>query len=950
MLNSFAAAAVLFTLSISAQAKAAAEPMWIEPPASHVGPGPAAFIGRLTIEQPFDRALVRLVAYDRFRLFLNGTGVSLGDTPWDALTYDVTKLLRSGVNEVRVEVAADAVRMPENGWIGLERRLSVPGSLERIRFRTADARHDEWVYVELTDADGNSSGYFCPERGHHDLVLGHDGQPREHAIDVRRDKRLELQANVPFDFSRVAKVCLRVDQKRTSKAARGTVRFAEVALEGPGGAPLKTAPGWRVKPGSGEHRRSRVESVAGGMVLRYDFTPWTPIRMALELRVWNGDKEVATLRSGRELSVAGQPVVPVTSRPRDTWMWTTVALRGPDAAPRRLTRAKATLQFPGGVDRWTANTPIQALVQVRTCSPDGVERVQVDAENWQRQRVFSARVEVTCRDGVGEAALGVPALPRGVYRFRTDVGQPVGMPGRFTALAVLGPGEKRVSDVFDTLNPIGVLPGPGLQGVDLPYSDSPALLLGIRDLGVNFLQVHVNPRQLDNGEFDELLRFCRATGLRFAVNNESSNYGANGEGGRFDAPAGCHRWDLAPEALRKAAATGLFEGVVYDEGEHMQLCRNFYARLPDKNHRKPYLVETTGMSLTQAYDAFLAAARTVREYNGQHGTAPGSHGRMLVESVFPALWHPLARAGVTLCPKLLKEDIHPVVLALALGAAKQYGAELWFTPDLWYLGQFPGHPVEEYAAALRLAHAAGVDNLYSEYIYAFCRMQGAVYDLTAYAEAMREFMLRWRPAHARGYTYRDYEPEVALIRFPDGDWGQASCYYWNTLYGAENLQSTPETREWFQVWHLLTAGATHPEAVNANSTPAYPVGTLRFQYPCAPTAVYDHLVGPGPLAGVGTIFLCGITVSENTLRAVQDRVRGGATCFAPPRLCPADIRAAAASLPARIADGKGAWIVVSGFRPEDLGPHRALIPQAGPAMRLKFRGQTVAVGDPQRAQ
>ncbi len=944
----FVASAYLVALAWWATvAEAAAGPVWVEPPEGRFEQGPVTFRGSLMAGQPFDRALVRLVAYQRYRLFVNGSGVSVGDTPWDAKTYDVTQLLRRGPNEVRVEVAADATPMPDNCWVILERRLPQPGSLVRIRFRTADARHDEWVYVELIDADGNSSGYYCAEKGRPDLILGRSGQTREHVLDPTRDSRLEPQSPTQFDFSRVAAVRLRVDQKRATAAGSGAVRFTDILFEGVKTLDLRSAAGWRLTAGRGEHRRSRIEPVAGGFVLRYDFTPWTPIRMAFDLRAWSRGNEIAALHSGPELSVAGKAAVPVRSRAMDTWMWTSASLTSADDGSVPPTPAKATLRFAGDVDRWTTKTPIRVLLQVLTLNTSAAEQVYVEAENWQAKRVFSATVNVACREGAGEAVLSVPDLPRGIYRFRADAGRRTAAVTRSTALAVLGPGEKRVSDVFDTLGP--TVSQPGLQGIDLGYNDSTALLLGIRDLGVNFLQVHLNPRQLENGEFEELLRFCQATGLHFALNNESSNWGADGGRGRFDAGGGCHRWDLEPAALRKAAATGLFEGVVYDEGEHMQLCRNFYARLPEKKHRKPYLVETTGMTLVQAYEALLAAARTVREHNRTYGSAPAGHGRMLVESVFPALWHPLARAEVALCPKLLKESIHPLVLGLALGAVKQYGGELWLTPDLWYRGRgFPGHTVEDYAAALRLAHLVGVDNVYSEYIHAFCRIEGAVYDLTPYADALRQFMFEWRPAHPRNYTYRDYEPEVAIIRFPDSDWGQASCYYWNTLYGAENLQSTAETREWLQVWNLLTGGRTHPDAVNANSG-VYPADSWRFDYPCAPTAVYDHLVGDAPLAGVGTIFLCGITVSEGTLDAVRQRVRGGATCFAPARLCPADIRQAA-HLPARVPDGKGVWIVVSGFRREDLGATAEMIPAAGSAMRFRFRGQMVPVDQRDKPQ
>jgi hypothetical protein len=941
----FVRSAFLFTLALGAtRAEAATGPVWVEPPEGQGGAQQTTFTGRISVGGPFDRALVRLAAYDRYRLFLNGTGVSVGDTPWEAATYDVTRLLRRGTNEVRVEVAADASPMPDNCWVILERRLPQPGRFERLRFRTADARHNEWVYVELIDADGNSSGYYCVEKGRADLALGKSGDLKEHVIDLARQPRLAQPSSAPCDFSRIATVRLRIDQKRTTEAANGAVRFADLALEGPKVVDLKSVPGWRLMPGRGEHRRSRIESAAAGFALRYDFTPRAPARLSLDLRVWSQGKEIASLQSGPELLSEGKPAVRVASKPMDTWMSVSTLLTGADDVSSPPTSAKATLRFEGNVDRWTIKTPLRAFVHVLSLGANPGEQVHVEAENWQGKRVFSETVNIAWHDASGEAVFNVPELPRGIYRFRAQVGKS-GVPvTRYTALAVLAPGEKRMSSLLDTLSPTASQPG--LQGIDLAYQDSPALLLAIRDLGVNFLQVHINPQQLDNGEFEELLGFCRATGLRFALNNETSNWVADGGRGRFVAAGGCHRWDLDPEALRKAAATGLFEGVVYDEGEHMQLCRNFYSKLPEKVHRKPYLVETTGMTLIQAYDAFLAASRTVREHNRAHGTAPGSHGRMIVESVFPALWHPLARADVTLCPKLLKESIHPVVLALALGAVKQYGVELWLTPDQWFRERgFPGHTVEEYTASLRLAHLVGVDNIYSEYIYAFCRFQGAVYDLTPYAQAMREFMTEWRPAHPRNYTYRDYEPEVAIIRFPDSDWGQASCHYWNLLYGAENLQSTAETREWLQVWNLLTGGQTHPDAVNANSR-VYSLDTWRVSYPCAPTAVYDHLVGDAPLATVNTIFLCGITVSEGTLDAVRKRVRDGATCFAPPRLCPADIRQAASHLPASVSDGKGVWIVVSGFRKEDLGAKADLLPQPGSAMRYKFRGQTVSLEEP----
>ena len=114
-------------------------------------------------------------------------------------------------------------------------------------------------------------------------------------------------------------------------------------------------------------------------------------------------------------------------------------------------------------------------------------------------------------------------------------------------------------------------------------------------------------------------------------------------------------------------------------------------------------------------------------------------------------------------------------------------------------------------------------------------------------------------------------------------------------------------------------------------------------YPSPPVAVYDDTVGDGPLATVDTLFVCGNAVSVETLAAVRRRVNAGATCFIAQRLGPADVRAQAKTLPARLPEGKGAWVVVSGFRPEDLGRYATLVPAAGTTMRLRFKGREVVV-------
>ena len=112
------------------------------------------------------------------------------------------------------------------------------------------------------------------------------------------------------------------------------------------------------------------------------------------------------------------------------------------------------------------------------------------------------------------------------------------------------------------------------------------------------------------------------------------------------------------------------------------------------------LVNTHGLPLTTAYDRLAAEAKRVREVHYQNRV------RLQTEQVWPDLFHIFARAGWTITPKLLKENLSSVVMAIALGAAIQYEAEgtaLWASPDLWNMGMYPGHSPEALRSALLMA-------------------------------------------------------------------------------------------------------------------------------------------------------------------------------------------------------------------------------------------------------
>lgn len=370
----------------------------------------------------------------------------------------------------------------------------------------------------------------------------------------------------------------------------------------------------------------------------------------------------------------------------------------------------------------------------------------------------------------------------------------------------------------------------------------------------------------------------------------------------------------------------------------MQLSRNVTVKLPvpDPEKRMPYLVETTGMSLPEAYDAFYQAARRVQEYNAAHGS------RAQVESVFPVLWHPLARAGWQLGPKLLKEDVHPVVIARLLGAALQYSDDLWLSPDLWYFGDFPGHDVCEYTAALRLAYWMGVDKVYTEHMMVLVRSRGEQVDITPHGQALRAHIRHWLPAQHRDYTWRDYRPEAAIVAFPTSDWGQGDCYYWDMLYGSLDSLTTPETGQWMRAFSVLTRGGTSPIGVNYNSN-ALPK-PWPFTIPSPAVAVFDHLATEKVLDGIPVLLLCDGPLSEATRAAVQHCVQRGATCFTTP--AHAWEAATGQTLPAIVPEGQGRWVVVSDYTPEALGDTMARLPEPGTTMRLRFGGRMIDAPTP----
>ncbi|GMU23820.1 MAG: hypothetical protein AMXMBFR13_38980 [Phycisphaerae bacterium] len=470
----------------------------------------------------------------------------------------------------------------------------------------------------------------------------------------------------------------------------------------------------------------------------------------------------------------------------------------------------------------------------------------------------------------------------------------------------------------------------------------PAFFRALDDLGARFVSTHfwpVSNAGQDNAartgdRFAALDAAFRKHNCEYAINVELSNWltrleitpGVN----EFEHSNGTHRWDLrmdwlAPLLPPKKPGKPALIAITYDECEHMLLSNNRFSNAPKSTFDKPYLVPTHGLPLEAAYDRLVAEARRIREEHYAGLVRPQT------EQVWPDLFHLFARAGWIVTPKLLKENISPVVMSIALGAAIQYedeGATLWASPDLWHRNHgYPGHSPQALRSALLLGYWLGAETVYVENLdfpkwtkrHPLAELEGSLiawsspeeYRLTAYGEVVREFYREYVPAHPRAIGWQNYDPRVAIIRLPDGGWGQFSpepgpgeVESRNRLLGNRDMPLDEPASEWLHVWPILTHGVARPGAISINNPRIYPQGLDDFFAPIDSVAVFDHHVTAKHLRNVDCLIVCGHALSSESFTAIRERVAAGATCIIARRLYN---RHAKADLP-------GDWLVVDDFK------------------------------------
>ncbi len=453
-------------------------------------------------------------------------------------------------------------------------------------------------------------------------------------------------------------------------------------------------------------------------------------------------------------------------------------------------------------------------------------------------------------------------------------------------------------------------------------------------------------------KLNEYNEFLEKNKLEFLWTTEPANWNKSFEfrpgQNLYELDPNVHYMKLPQEILKKKPETMI--GVVYDELEHTQITNHQFIS-PKDHYTIPSIAYTTGKSWEDSYEALFENLLKIRLYHDKYDTS------VVWEPVWPVMHHIFARAGWILCPKFLKESWNPVVASMALGAVIEYEDKVggfWITPDLWFRSDYPGHSVEALKSALVSGHWLGAEKMYVEnldYVHtgtepndwgevdldkiklasnhrdangSFGSLVGFLNDkefkLTSYGQAFKWYAKEYRFENPRSYTWRDVKCKVAIVRFPDSDWGQREeGFFRENLLGSTDKKANENTEAWFKIWHLLSNGTIPVTGISFNShhIQDWPA---RFFCPMPPVLVFDHRIGDHrpdfDFREADIIYLTGVKVTLATQELIAKKVKQGITCISLSHLVPQYIRDqyfCSSEITSVIKDGKGKWIVTRDF-------------------------------------
>lgn len=375
---------------------------------------------------------------------------------------------------------------------------------------------------------------------------------------------------------------------------------------------------------------------------------------------------------------------------------------------------------------------------------------------------------------------------------------------------------------------------------------------------------------------------------------------------------GCHRVKLPNEFVKALAESKKFKGIMYDEFEHVIISRNTSIQLATK-FKKILPV----FPFSKERDA-IKQGKLLKEQIIEYVDSFKAQGAqsMFGEHVYPVLLHKFAESGIIPNYKSLKENFSNVAFSIAAGAAMQYDLPLFNCVDNWFMNTNPGHSASEMYYNLLFAFLAGVDCAYVESVNVMTD-KGKINE---YGEEFRRFCKEYKDKN-REYSIKDYRPEIGIIRYDDGFWGQwYPILFKKCLSGNPKIKPDYRSKELFRIFNILTHGETCKNGLSWDRISPWTLFNKHFSFASLnSTAVFDHNADKKVLDSLKLCFLCGIHISEKTLKEVRNCVKeNGLTVVAPQRFAPSEIAAQAKGKICEINDGKGKWIVIKSYRTKGL--------------------------------
>lgn len=482
----------------------------------------------------------------------------------------------------------------------------------------------------------------------------------------------------------------------------------------------------------------------------------------------------------------------------------------------------------------------------------------------------------------------------------------------------------------------------------------------MKELGVDFLcyKYGVEGDSVKEATADavKLAQECEENGLKFYLNVETGNFHeliktsdgydwTNREDGK-------HLFKIPDEMLAELAKYDSFMGLQYDELEHSQLTRNLTLTLDNPKCDMITLGETTGMTFEEADKCIYDTVKELSESVAKHGGR-----KTYSEHVWPVLFHNFARAGITPAYKQMKEHWSNVWAACAMGASLQYNQELFSCVDFWNHNTYPGHSAEEMWGNMLFAYWAGIDAMYIEATHrGIYYLEDGDHDkivLGEHGKKLSEFANKYVHENERPYTFRDYEPSTAIIRFDDTAWGQGENHYctvmsggkpvrlyWiDYLFGSKTLKTSPESEEWIRAWNTITHGSVKKNSMSWNYAYPYKGMPHRSFAPVYAPIVYDDTVSKELMQTLKLAFLCGLKISEGTLKAVCELVKeNGLTVVTSKRFAPAEFAAKYEGGTVVFADGNGKWIITDDMAGDEVKNEIAPLLGKDNEIVYKFKG------------